>query len=262
MCQNDHILRALRSGVIHRLLYRVVNGLAGIILQEAVNELSVFILEIGRCGTGQRLRRSHADKAKLLPGQLADHIGLEDQLALVVEVAADIRKVCLFRQLEETLHAVVKLMVAGDGDAVAHVVHQFDQRVALGHRTDRLALDVVAVVHENDVVALGDQIVADLLQSGIAEALVDAAVDIAGIEDDDIAVFLRLRFRGSFRLRRGSGRLCGRRRRLGRGRLCGLRCCLRIRRRAPCRRQQHHGDQEQTQRSSQASFHFISSFFY
>jgi len=60
------------------------------------------------------------------------------------------------------------------------------------------SLDGVAVVHEDRCVSLHLQGVADLLQPGQTEALVDPAVDVAGVEDVDLPVFLL----GGFRLLR------------------------------------------------------------
>ena len=104
----------------------------------------------------------------------------------MVEVAADIAELGLLGQGKELLHAIVKFVVAGDGDAVADLVHQIDKRLALRHGADGLALDVVAVVNKDDLVALCDKMIIDLAQAGIAEALIDAAVYVAGEEDHDV----------------------------------------------------------------------------
>ena len=108
----------------------------------------------------------------------------------MIEVGADVRVLRPLGQSEEAVHAVVELVVAGDGDLVARGVHQVDDGFALAERADRLALDGVAVVNEDHVVASGQQGIADLLQTGVAEALVDAAVNVAGEEDDGLAAGL------------------------------------------------------------------------
>ena len=188
---HDHyVVGALGAGVIHRGLHGAVHALAALVLEEAVDELAVFILEVARRGGGQRLRGGHAHEGDLQPVQLADHIGLEHQLAALVEVAADVVEVRPLSQGEELFHAVVEFVVAGDGDAVSHLVHQVDRDLALGHGAEGLALNVVAVVDKDDLVAGGDEIVTDLLQSGVAEALIDAAVHVAGKEDHDVCASL------------------------------------------------------------------------
>jgi len=91
-------------------------------------------------------------------------------------------------QPEELLHAVVELMVAGDGHVVAHDVHDVDDGLALCHGADGLALDGVAVIDEQDVVVFGE-ILLDGVEARVAPALVDAAVHVACEEDEDVLIF-------------------------------------------------------------------------
>ena len=190
VAHGDDVVDALRAGRVDGGLDGVVHALAAFVLEEAVDKLAVLILKVLRRGGGQGLGRGHADESDLRAAELTDHIGLEDQFALAVEVAADVVELGLLGQRKELIHAVVEFVVAGDGDAVAHLVHQIEQGLAFGHGADRLALDVVAVVDEDDVVALGGQIVADLGKAGVAEALVDAAVNVAREEDHHVGAAL------------------------------------------------------------------------
>ena len=113
----------------------------------------------------------------------------------MVEITADIRKLRQLRQLQKAIRPVVELVVSGDRHIVVHGVHQLDHRLALAESPDGLSLDGVAVVHEDRCVSLHLQGVADLLQPGQTEALVDPAVDVAGVEDVDLPVFLLGGFR-------------------------------------------------------------------
>ena len=78
-------------------------------------------------------------------------------------------------------------MIARDRDVVAHRIHQLDDRLAGGQRADRFALNRVAVVNEHHIIPRSLQAVAHGRQTGIAEALVDAAVRIAGEEHHNVA---------------------------------------------------------------------------
>ena len=74
-------------------------------------------------------------------------------------------------------------MIAGNGDAVAYFPHQLRERGAFCHRADGLAPGAVTVVHEDHVIALRLESVSDFPESGVSDALVDTAVDVAGVED-------------------------------------------------------------------------------
>ena len=76
-------------------------------------------------------------------------------------------------------------MVAGDGYVVADGVHQADDGLAGGHGADGFALDGVAVIHQQHVVGLFQR-VAHGCKAGVAEALIDAAVHVAGEEHNNV----------------------------------------------------------------------------
>ena len=155
------------------------------ILQEAVDEFTLVIHEILGGGGTKRHGCCDADESDLHAVKLLDDVGLEDQFAFLVEVAADIGERSLSGQFKETVHAVVKFMVAGDRDIVTDGVHDIDERFAGGHRADRFALDRVAVVNEQDII-VGREAFLHRIETGIAPALADAAVDIAGVQDDQV----------------------------------------------------------------------------
>ena len=90
-------------------------------------------------------------------------------------------------------------MVAGNGHIIAHGVHDVDDSLALGHGADRLALDSVAVVHEKHIIILLKAFLRRI-QAGIAPALVNAAVYIAGEKDHEIPLLRGNR--GFFRISR------------------------------------------------------------
>ena len=95
-------------------------------------------------------------------------------------------------------------MVAGYGDAVSHLVHQVQQSFPLGQKAHGISLDVVAVVNQDDLIALVLLVFTDLFQSGVAESLINSAVDITGKEDQNI-LFFRIFF---LRLQSLCGRSC------------------------------------------------------
>ena len=183
---NDDIIGAFRAGTVNSGLYRIINAFAGFILQEAVDEIAILILEILRCGGGERLRRGYTHKRDLDTIKFLNHIGIKYQLAFFVEVAADVRELRHVSQLEEALHAIVEFMVAGDGNIVVHVIHQLDIHFARGHGAQRLTLDGIAVVNQQGIVAGCLQVFPDGLQAYIAEALVNTAVYIAREQDNQI----------------------------------------------------------------------------
>ena len=182
MGQRHHESRALGAGVVHGLLHRVVQALAGLVLEEAVDEVAVFILEVLGGGGGQGLGSADAHEGDLHAVEFLDNIRSELQFAALVEVAADIGEIGHLGQFEEALHAVVELMVAHGGDIVAHGVHQLDVRFAGGHGPDRFALNGVAVVHQQHMIASVFVRVPYHGQTGVAEVALNAAMHVTGEE--------------------------------------------------------------------------------
>ena len=73
-------------------------------------------------------------------------------------------------------------MVAHGGDIVAHGVHQLDVRLAGGHGAHRLALNGVAVVHQQHMIACVFVRVPYHGQTGVAEVALNAAMHVTGEE--------------------------------------------------------------------------------
>ena len=180
MSQNVHVVRACGSRAVHRVLHGAVERFAGLILHKAVDVFARLILEMRRRGRGQRFRRRDPDEGDLHARGLQDHVRLQDPLAIFREVAADIRVVRLFDQRKELVGAVIEFVVAGDRDVVLQGVHELDDGLALRQRAQRLPLHGVAVVDQKGRIPLRLQRIADLPQPGVAEAFVNAAVNVAG----------------------------------------------------------------------------------
>ena len=185
MAHHDHVIGPLGAGGVNRLLHGAVERLSGLVLHEAVDEVSVVIHEVPGRGGEQGVGSGDADKSDLYTADLLHDPRLQEQLALLVEVAADVGEVCLPLKLQEAVHTVVKLVVARNRRVVAHGVHDVDDGLAAGQGADGLALDGVAVVDEQDIILFGE-VFPHGIQARVAPALVDAAVHVAGIEDDDV----------------------------------------------------------------------------
>ena len=182
MRHRDDIRRALGARAVHRALHSSIQLFAGFILHKAIYEFARFVLEVLGRGRGQRLGRGHADKGDLNAVKRFDHIRRKHQFALLVEVGADVGELRSLRQFQEAIHAIVKLMVARNGDVVAHSVHQLHIGAAGGHRTNRFALNGVAIVNQQHMVARRLHRVADGRHAYIAKALLNAAMHVAGKE--------------------------------------------------------------------------------
>ena len=183
---DDDVLRTFRAGSVHGGLNGRVELRTGIILAEAVHEVAVFILEVGRSGRGNGLGGGHADEGDLHALKLLDDVGIEDELVLIVEVGRHVGVLCHFAgQGQEVGHAVVELMVAGHSHVVANHVHQFNKSLAVGQGADGFALDGVAIVHQDNMV-LGSHRIADRSHASVAPALIDTSMDVTGEQDDDV----------------------------------------------------------------------------
>ena len=84
-------------------------------------------------------------------------------------------------------------MVAGDRDVIADLVHELDVGCASRHGSERLALDRVAIVDEQNMVAVCHKLVADNVKAGIRPVLIHAAMHVACEKNDDVALQSRFR---------------------------------------------------------------------
>ena len=179
MAEADDIIGARGLGRIDGLLHRIVEVSAVVALAEAIDVIAVGILEVGRGGLGKGLRRADADKRDLHALDLEDLISVEVGLAVLAgEVCGDIG---ILRQVlgnvQELIHAIVELMVAGNGSIVLEVVHDVDDVLALGERADHAALNMVARIHEQ---------IRALVQRCDLGILLVVAVNIVGVQNGDV----------------------------------------------------------------------------
>ena len=132
MRERDNIVRAALARSINGILHGGVDSLARLILPERVYPLALVVLEVLRRGGGYRFRRAYADKRDLHAAFFNDGVRVEHGLAvLVIEVCAYIFKIRFLYELEELIHAVVKLMVARRCHVVAQLVHNVHDVLAL-----------------------------------------------------------------------------------------------------------------------------------
>ena len=177
--QADDVICAGGFRRVDGLLGRSIQLLAVAALTETVDIIAVCVLEIGGRGLCEGLGGAQAHESDLLAIHLEQLIGVEHGLAsLIHKVGGDIRVLGLFpSQLQELIHIVVELMVAGDSHIVADLVHNVHDVLALGQRADHAALDGVTGVHQQvGVLRQGRNLVVGLI----------IAVDVIGMENDDL----------------------------------------------------------------------------
>ena len=175
----DDIIGARGLGRVDGLLHRIVEVSAVVALAEAIDVIAVGVLEVGGGGLGEGLRRADADKRDLHALDLEDLISVEVGLAVLAgEVGGDVG---ILRQIlgnvQELIHAIVELMVAGNGSIVLEVVHDVDDVLALGERADHAALNMVARVNEQ---------IRALVQRCDLGILLVVAVNIVGVQNGDV----------------------------------------------------------------------------
>ena len=179
MAEADDIIGARGLGRVDGLLHRIVEVSAVIALAEAIDVVAVGVLEVGRGGLGKGLRRADADERDLHALDFKDLIGVEVGLAVLAgEVGGDVG---ILRQIlgnvQELVHAIVELMVAGNGSIVLEVVHDVDDVLALGERADHAALNMVARVNEQ---------IRALVQRCDLGILLVVTVNIVGVQNGDV----------------------------------------------------------------------------
>ena len=179
MAEADDIIGARGLGRVDGLLHRLVEVSAVIALAEAIDVIAVGILEVGGGGLGKGLRRADADKRDLHALDLEHLISVEVGLAVLAgEVCGDIG---ILRQIlgnvQELVHAIVELMIAGNGSIVLEVVHDVNDVLALGERADDISLNVVARIHEQ---------IRALVQRCDLGILLVVAVNIVGVQNGDV----------------------------------------------------------------------------
>ena len=80
-------------------------------------------------------------------------------------------------------------MISRDSHIILKVVHQLYDSLALAERSDRFALQKVAVIYEDSGVALFIKLISYGLDSRISEALINCTMNITCEENIYITVF-------------------------------------------------------------------------
>ena len=79
------------AGAVYGTLNRGVNGFAGLVQHKGIDIITGFILEMRGRGAADCFRSGDAHKSDFEAGGFLDHIGIENPLALICDIAADIR---------------------------------------------------------------------------------------------------------------------------------------------------------------------------
>ena len=73
-----------------------------------------------------------------------------------------------------------------------YLIHKIHDRVAFGDHADRFPLDRISVIHKDGRIAIFLQFVTDLLQPSESKSLINATMDVTGIQDINISVLFHL----------------------------------------------------------------------
>ena len=207
MAQGHHVVGAVGHGGIHGLLHGGVEVSALVALAEAVDVVALGVLEVGGGGLGEGLGGVDAHVAHAHVTVVNHLVGVQNGIPLQVgEVAAQVGVLrLLLGQGQEVVHTVVELMVAGDGEIIANLVHDVHDVGPLGQGADGAALDGVARIHQGHVLGavLGLHLGLVGRHTGVAHVghgpgllighRVDPAVHIVGVQDHDLAAFALFR---------------------------------------------------------------------
>ena len=146
--EKNDVVNPFRGHVIHGFLHSGVKLLTGFVSQEVAVELAFVVPEVLRVGGPERFRGGYTDKADLSAADFLDQIGREDLDPVPKKIAADIGEIGLGDQFQQVVHAVVEVMVAGNGHVVAHGIHDGQDRFPGCQRSGSFPLIVVPVVHQ------------------------------------------------------------------------------------------------------------------
>ena len=93
-----------------------------------------------RSGTDKCLGCRNTDEGYLDSGRFLDHIGIKYEFSFTVKVTAYIWEFSLFCKIHESIHSVIKFVIAGDGNIIMKIIHKVDYGFAFGDGSYRLAL--------------------------------------------------------------------------------------------------------------------------
>ena len=100
------------------------------------------------------------------------------------------------RQVQKHVHAIVKLMVAWDGQIITHEVHHVHYTSPLGQCGDGAALNGIASIRQKHPVGAVLRL-KPLLIAGPRGVVVQAGMDIVGMEDYNGSLLVRPSRQGS-----------------------------------------------------------------
>ena len=186
---------ALSTDLVHGCLNRLVERRPVLVAAEEVGVLALVVLEVVEKRPCRGRRREHAHEPYAhRPGrglEVQQAVRVEDPRAVgVEEVAAHVRQVLLPAQLQKTVDAVVELMVSAGNCVVSARGHHLHGRRALRDCGLRLALQVVAGIHQGHVgfPVHGALLAGVVGKGGVAEVrlrVLEGAVHVVGVQDDD-----------------------------------------------------------------------------
>ena len=152
MPDQDDEIRAVCPRLVHRFLDGRIERRARLVLPETVHIVAVRILKKCRRGGNERLRRRHPDESDSFPVRFHRLASGKYRLSRreIREIRTEIPAGKLLRQLEETRHPVIKIVIAGRGKIVIGRGEERHHVLPFGKFPDGPALDGIAVLHQKD----------------------------------------------------------------------------------------------------------------
>ncbi len=198
VAQGDDVISFLGrrvDGGLDRGVEFAAVGAAG----DGVDILSLIVHKILGGGFGDGLRGGDTHQSHLFTAHLKDLVGVQDQLALVIEVAGQVGVLGPLDDVHSAIHGIVKLVIAQSGGVIADGVHQVNDGMTLVLGTVRGALDMVSGVHQQNVLqaglVTGDGGVAKLGDFGLGVAfaflfkVVNVGVYVVGVQNgNDVGI--------------------------------------------------------------------------
>ena len=211
MRHEDNVIRSFTAYFIHVFLNCFNECTAVSVFHKSIDIVSVFIHEVFRIRGNQCFRCCDTDKGNLFSGSLLNDVRLKQKLPAFIEVAADVRMLCLFRQFQKSIHTEIKFMISGNHHVIIQVIHDRDDRFSFCKGSEGISLDRIAVIHKECFDSFFLERLTDLLESDHTESLLKSAVNITGEQHFNIAGLFSFRLRGFLRRGFGLGRCtCGR----------------------------------------------------
>ena len=198
MGHQDHRIRPLFPGFLHRILDLSVKLHSCFVLTESIDEMALSVLEEPGRGRNQSARGGDPDERHLPFFKGKDPVGCQYGFPGIQpnEVAAGVPALQFFGQGQEIVHAVIGFMVAGDGEIIARPIQDPDHGPSVGEFSQRFPLDGIPGVQEQ---GLGFQSLLLLFVSrypGQGQVPVHPAVDVVGMEQHHLGPGLERQQKG------------------------------------------------------------------